>query len=122
MRRVGGAMLCVLGIWLIVLADAAGPDVLLAFAPLIALLLALAAGWTPGEASLHRLRLGTRRVSPPPAPFTAPPFVSAVLGPRGALLLAFSIAGRGPPPGWQLPAIRDRGRIRGRQEKRRFLR
>jgi hypothetical protein len=105
MKRAGGATLLLLALWLLALAHAGEPGALLAFAPLLVLVLTLAAGRTPGERSLHRLRVGllrvpaSRRPSPSPA-MSAPPRIR-----RGGLFVALSIAGRGPPDRVQHQAI-----------------
>jgi hypothetical protein len=73
-------------------------DLAIALLPALLLLAALVAGLYPGESRLdrvrRRLRTGMRVAAPschsmPTAPERA--------GPRGATLLAFSMAGRAPP-------------------------
>jgi hypothetical protein len=71
---------------------------LLAIAPLLFLVAALLCGRYPGAEVLDRLRSGRR---PHPASRSAPrvrlPVRHRPARPRGAALIAFSLAGRAPP-------------------------
>jgi hypothetical protein len=73
------------------------PAAALMAAPTLALALALMAGWLPGEAAIERLR--RRRASAPRR--RAAPSIEAgrtsARGPRGRIVICFSLANRPPP-------------------------
>jgi hypothetical protein len=97
-RRLPAALLAVTLVWCLALALLGAHDGLLFLVPALLLAAPLAARRYPGEEVLHALasrpRSTRRRAA---ARRFAPAVQAAWLVPRGALLIATSLAKRGPP-------------------------
>ena len=78
---------------------AEGPEETLAALPLVAICLALAFDFYPGEDLIERLARRRPRRRPSRRPSTSPPCAPLALRPRGSALLAFNLATRPPPVG-----------------------
>jgi hypothetical protein len=95
MRRTVSALLVLGAIWVIGIAAVDDVTAVLFLAPAFILLLPLLAGRYPGET----LIAGALRRAPAPRPRRVAPRLRppARCAPSGGLLVAFALAGRGPP-------------------------